>query len=36
MIFYTTLQFEYDIEIYLFDRLIYLNNTRNLKIKIKT
>ena len=36
MIFYTTLQFEYDIEIYLLDRLIYSNNTSNFKIKIKT
>ena len=26
MIFYTTLRFEYDIEIYLLDRLIYSNN----------
>ena len=36
VIFYTTLRFEYDIEIYLLDRLIYSNNTSNFKIKIKT
>ena len=36
MIFYTTLSFEYDIEICLLDRLIYSNNTSNFKIKIKT
>ena len=31
MIFYTTLRFEYDIEIYLLDRLIYSNNKVILK-----
>ena len=36
IIFRTTLRFEYDIEIYLLDRLIYPNNTRNFKIKIKS
>ena len=36
MIFFTTLRFEYDIGIYLLDRLIYSNNTSNFKIKIKT
>ena len=35
MIFFTTLRFEYDIEIYLFDRLIYSNNTNNFRIKIE-
>ena len=36
MPFHTTLRFENDIEIYLLDRLIYLNNTSNFKIDIKT
>ena len=36
IISHTTLRFEYDIEIYLLDRLIYPNNTRNFKIKIKS
>ena len=36
VIFYTTLRFEYDIEIYLLDKLTYSNNTSNFKIKIKT
>ena len=36
IIFYTTLRFEYDIEIYLLDGLIFSNNTSYFKIKIKT
>ena len=36
VIFYTTLRFKYDIEIYLLNKLIYSNNTSNFKIKIKT
>ena len=36
MIFYTTLQFEYDFQIYLLDRLIYSNNKSIFKIKMET
>ena len=36
IISHTRLRFEYDIEIYLLDRLIYPNNTRNFKINIKS
>ena len=36
MISYTTLQFEYDIQIYLLDRLIYSNNKSIFKIKMET